>query len=88
MIYRVFDIDGTLAHFDGVTVYPTVLDYILALEPEYNKIAFLTARWESDYDATRSWLTQMLGHSEYAHKRFALGTIYYRNGSMEYHRRS
>lgn len=65
MIYRVIDIDGTLAQDDGFSVYHGVLAFINSLDLTENKLFFLTARWEADYDLTYRWLDQILGHTSF-----------------------
>ena len=65
MIYRVIDIDGTLAQDDGFSVYHSVLAFINSLDLTENRLFFLTARWEADYDLTYRWLNQVLGHSSF-----------------------
>lgn len=67
MVHHVFDIDGTIVSFDGVTLYREVVDAIKDLKlSDICKLFFLTARYDSYFDQTHSWLVEILGHSEFS----------------------
>jgi len=65
LIYQVFDIDGTLAHYDGWSVHFEVLNLIKSFDSTKNRLFFLTARWEAEYESTFRWLVQVLGHENF-----------------------